>query len=205
MNYGELKTTVEDYLHRDDMTEKIPNFIKLGQARMSHDLNLMMMQDTDLLNYSAGCKDVEMEGCGEILKLLSVRLGGTTLLPQNSLHQNTHKYEQGGSGQPRYYARYGNVMELAPTPDSSGEIEIIFKKRLTAFEDDTDYDEILANYPNIYIYAAMVEATPFIRDESMRVWKRMYDEEVVRLNDLNYDTEWSGAPLQITNIGMDTP
>ena len=34
--YAELKTAIANFLARDDLTDRIPEFISLAEARMSH-------------------------------------------------------------------------------------------------------------------------------------------------------------------------
>lgn len=210
MDYGTLKTTIASYLHRDDLTATIPTFIQLGQARMSHDLDLMAMQTTDSLTVTASVKEVTLPT--DLISLKSVRIpydSGFRTLQQTSLVGNTQVLEQydGATAAPRYYARYGSIIELTPTPETATTLEIVYKKRFTEFSADVDTDEVLTSYPNIYIYASMLEASPFIMDDKRAVmWKAYYDDEVMKLNALNDDSEWSGAPLQINpSLGVDTP
>lgn len=44
MNYEELKTEVADYLHRTDLTAKIPRFIELAEAYLFRELHIKEMQ-----------------------------------------------------------------------------------------------------------------------------------------------------------------
>ncbi len=42
--YAELKTAVANWLDRDDLTDRIPEFIALAEARMNRVLRLRMME-----------------------------------------------------------------------------------------------------------------------------------------------------------------
>jgi len=207
MDFATLKTILASYLHRDDLTDTIPTFIMLGQNRMSHDLKTMSMQTTATLSATAGTAEVALPtGTLRLHRVQIPHSGGTKALTQKSLTQNDQVYESagGGSDTPIWYARYGTTLELSPIPAEDIDIEIIYSAKFTEFVNDTDTDDLLTDYPNIYIYAAMVEAMPFLKDQTKK-WDEMYMGEVSRLNDLAYDDEWSGAPLQITNLGVDTP
>lgn len=209
MNYGELKTLLASYLHRDDLTDQIPTFITLAQSRMNHDVDLTSLQSKDCVFVVKG--QVEADLPTDFLEMLSLRIpfnGGFRLLQQKSLAQNSQVYEtaSGATGSPLYYARYGNSIELSPTPDASTTLEIVYKQRLAALVNDTDTDELLTNHLNIYIYGAMLEASPFLMDDKRaQVWGGLYENEVKRINDFAEDAEWSGSPMQITNLGTDTP
>jgi hypothetical protein len=206
MNYAALKTTLASYLHRDDLTAMIPTFILLAQSRMSHDLEDPSMQTTATLDVMAAMKEVVLPS--DFLELMSIRIpnsGGYKTLLQRTLVGNTAVLDNGGAtGSPSSYARYGNILELTPIPDSDTTLEIVYRQRIAEFTEDTDTDTLLTVSPNIYIYGAMLEAMPFLSDPS-QVWQSMYIGEVSRLNEIAYTSEWSGSPLEILNLGMETP
>ena len=209
MDFGELKTRVANYLHRDDLTDTIPDFIEQAQARINHDIDTMSMDKAVSLTVTASIKEVTMPT--DILELKSVRIpfaGGVRTLVQRSLVQNSQVLEttDGATAAPLFYARYGDILELTPIPESATTLEIIYKARLASFVDDTDTDFLLTNYPNIYVYASMLEAMPFlIADQRVGIWRDFYKEEVTRINEIAFKEEWSGAPIRISNLGVNTP
>jgi len=209
MNYGELKTLIANYLHRDDLTSTIPTFVTLAQARLNHDIDLTSMQTTDTLTVTAGTTTVALPS--DFLELLSIRIpysGGKRTLQQRSLVQNSQIYESAGgsTAAPTYYARYGSTLELSPTPEADTTLEIVYKQKLAAFSADGDTDTLLTDNPNAYLYASLLEAALYIVDSDLsNAAKGYYDIEIARLIDLNDKAEWSGAPIEQFNLGMDTP
>ena len=211
MDYSTLKTMIASYAHRHDtsFTDRVPTFILLAQARMSRDLDTTLLHDTATLTVTAGTTTVTLPS--DCVELMSVRLAYKSsfrLLQQHSLFNNSQIFESysGSTSAPYYYARYGNTLELSPIPESNTTIDIIYKKKLSGLSDDTDTDAILTNYPNVYIYATMLEATPFlVDDERIDVWGNLYKEEINSINEKSADFEWSGAPLMMKNLGVDTP
>lgn len=211
MDYGTLKTVLQSYLHRDDDTtvNMIATFVKMAQARMSRDLEIPELQATDSLTVTASDTVVSLPS--DCLELCSVRIpykSGYRLVQQNSLFQNSQMLEayNGSTSTPYYYARYGKKLELTPTPESDTTLEVVYRKLIANFTSDTDTDDILTNYPNIYIYASMIEASPFIMDDTRTdTWGSLYKEEVIKINEIGYRSEWSGAPMQIKSLGVDTP
>jgi hypothetical protein len=207
MDYGTLKTLLASYLHRDDLTATIPTFITLAQARLNHDIDLMSMHTTASLAVVASVKEIALPT--DFLEMLSVRVpyeGGFRVVEQRSLAQNGQVFESqlGATGAPRYFARYGTTLEVSPLPEEATTLEIIYKQRLTPFVSDTDTDDMLTYNPNIYVYGAMLEAMPFLKDPNTK-WQELYLGEVERLNEQNDDQQWSGGPIQIFNLGTDTP
>ena len=210
MDYGTLKTTLESYLHRDDLTDLIPTFIQLAQSRMTRDLKTHLLQTTGTVSLTGGTATASLPS--DYASLISIRVpwqGGVRTLQQHSLVQNAQVFEelQGSSGSPLYYAIYNNsTLEITPTPESSVDLQIIYQQRLAAFTLDADTDAILTQFPNIYIYASMLEAAPFIQDDDqIAKWGKFYQGEVDSLNKYSEDAQWSGAPMQIKSLGTSTP
>ncbi len=207
MNYGELKTLIEGYLHRTDQTANLATFITLAQARVNRDLRVPEMESRATLTLASGDRFVTLPS--DYRKMLNVQVaisGGRQLVLPMSLAQMDVEHSILGSGTPRNYSVLGDQLELQPAPGESLEIEIVYQYRLAAFSADADTNDILTDSPNIYVYAAMMEASPFVQaDERMPMWHEMYKEERDRLNEEAEDRELSGGPLQILKMGVSTP
>lgn len=210
MNYGELKALLDGqngYLHRSDLTATIPSFITLAHARVNRDLNIPELESRATADVTAGDRYIALPDDVFFLRNIQISIaGGRQLLMQLSPAQMDVLNSQIVSGEPTSYALYGNQIELQPTPESSATLEIVYQYRLAALSADTDTNDILTNYPNIYVYATMLEATPFIQaDERAGMWHEYYKEERDRINDIGEDRRLSGSPLQIYNLGTSTP
>ena len=210
MDYSTLKTTIASYLHRDDLTSTIPSFITLAQSRVNHDLDITALHESKYLFTATGYGEVSLPSdCLSIMALRLEHSGGYVGLEQYTLAQSAGVLEQrgGAKGTPKYFSRYGDKIELMPTPDDNATLILFYKKRLEAFVDNTDTNDILTNHPNLYIYATMLEAEPFIMsDDRLTVWKDLYMEEINKINESEHDLQWSGAPLKIISPnGGNTP
>ena len=210
MTYGELKTLLAGYLHRKDLTAMIPNFVTLAQARLNHDIRHIMMNGASSIQAIAGTANITLPSDFlHFVRLQVPNAGGYRSLRQQTLEQNATFNESygGGTGVPRYYAIVNmRLAELAPTPEESVTLTCVYRRRLAAFSGDTATDDILTAFPNAYVYAAMVEATPYIQsDTRLGLWKALYDEEMMRIDDVNLEAQWSDSPRSISNPAADTP
>jgi len=210
MNYGELKTLLAGYLHRSDLTAMIPNFVTLAQARLNHDIRHIMMNGSSSINAIAGTANITLPS--DFLHMVRLQVpysSGYRTLQQQTLEQNTAFNESygGGTGDPQYYAIINMTLaELVPTPEENVTLTCVYRRRLAAFTGDTATDDVLTKFPNAYVYAAMVEATPYIQsDKRLGLWKALYDEEMMRIDDVNLEAQWSDSPRSISNPAADTP
>ncbi len=208
MTYAELKTLLAGYLHRTDLTASIPGFITLAHARIMRDLKdpALINRYTDTMTADTRYQaiptatrkllDVQVMTSGGRLPVLPV---STTQM--NSLNQSVYV----GSPAMSYCLR-GRTMEFWPILPAGAELEMLALDRLDQPAADDDTNDILTNNPNIYVYAAMMEACIFIQgDERLPVFNTAYTAEVERINEEAEDYELSGGPIQIMKLGISTP
>lgn len=199
MNYGELKSLLTNYLHRTDVEAMIPNFIVLAQARLKLDLKHINMNVSTTISVTAGDPSITLPTGFLNFSRVRATYGGTTYsLDQQTLEQNANVL-QGAGGPPKFYAVINMTQgEVAPAPTEDTTLSCIYRKGVATFTADSDTDAILTDYPNAYVYAAMIEATPYIRlDKRQPLWTDMYRSFVASLNDASQDAMWSDSPKQI--------
>lgn len=214
MDYGTLKTTLTSYLHRSDLESLIPTFVILAQARMSHDLRdtLFLSVATTTLSVTANDKDVTLPP--DFMGIKSLRVpyaGGVRELQQQSLAQNGQVFGQkaGSPDTPYYYALASlSSIELAPIPVADETLTMVYRQQIANFSElvPTATDTILTRFPNLYIYAALLEAMPYtVNDKRIGTWGSMYESQLDRAKAASQDAEWGESPKQIKSLGMETP
>lgn len=217
MTYAKLKALIASYLHRTDLTDEIVTFIQLAQARISRDLNIKEFETREDFTITAGEAFHILPST--LISLISVDVpyaGGrrplTLMSPTQIDVQKKNPVGPGFSSSglvedtPLYYALYGEEMEIYPTPPEDLVADLIYRSRMAFFSADTDTNTLLTENPNIFIYAAMLEAMPFIQDQkNLAVWTQMYNSEVERLNEVADEWRYSGAPVQIRKLAEHTP
>lgn len=204
-NYGELKTEVEDYTHRTDLTAKIPLFIQLAESRINSDLEDYAMEKRADLVVSERLTDLP----ADMRKILNIEVpisgGRQALMPLSQVQMDT-LYSFITSGTPKNYALFGDQIEIQPTPGEETTFDLLYQYRLAGFSADEETNNILTKYPNIYLYAALLEYALYVQaDERLPAFKDAYGAEVARINDEAYERQMSGGPLQIYNLGTSTP
>lgn len=206
-DYGTLKTKVEDYTHRSDLTDEIPSFIQLAESRINSDLEDFAMESRASYTILSGSRFVTLPS--DMRKLMNVQVavsGGIRPLLPLSLIQMDALHPNLISGTPDHYNIIGDQMEIRDIVGEDTDMEIYYQYRLAGFSDDTDTNDILDKYPNIYLYAALMEWLLFVQgDERMKIFTDAYTAEVIRINDEAEDRKLSGGPIQIINLGTSTP
>jgi hypothetical protein len=106
------------------------------------------------------------------------------------------------NGQPNFYSIVGSEMELSPFPDTTPvstalpNLELAYYQRQTLGPADNDTTPVLAQYPAVYLYGALVQSAPFLRDDArVATWSGLYEAEINGANSEAERARWQGTRL----------
>lgn len=207
MNYGELKTLFREYINRADLDDRLGTFLTMAQARINRDVEAIEMEARATYTTVAGERYITLPTDYRRLRNIQIATsGGRKSLRQLTPEQMDRIHGEVTSGEPADYAVYGNQFEIQPTPPEGTAIEIVYLYRLPIMSADADTNPLLDRNPNVYIYAAMLEVTPFLEaDKRLTTWREFYEAELSALNSEAEEARFSGAPLQILPMGICLP
>lgn len=203
--YDELKSTIADFLNRDDLTSIIPTFIELAESQMSRDIRHWKMESratstTDNQYLTRPSDWVET-------KRLRLTAGGTSTIEYlNSTAMDERRANSKNvGGTPRYYTHIEDQFELWPSPGESLAVELIYFQKIPALSDSETTNWVLDHDPDIYLYGSLLHSAPYLaNDERINVWAQLYSAAVVRLNQEARTQEYSGMGIRMRKKGLDT-
>lgn len=208
-SYDELLTAVENWLARTDLTDRIPEFIALAEAKFNRDLSVRQMEQRSTTTADADSTSPEFISLPTDFRSMRwVRLSSVTGKPHlnylSPVQMTERRYASGNStGQPAYFTILASDIELCPTPDQDYTIEMVYRKFLTPLSDDETSNWLLELAPDLYLYGALVEASAFIgNDERIAVWGQGYQRAVDALNGLHFESGFNAGPLVMTATGV---
>ena len=108
------------------------------------------------------------------------------------------------NGQPTYYSIVGGEMELSPFPDNAAllaqpmpNLELAYYQRLGLGQNPTDSNSVLSFYPACYIYGALIQSAPFLRDDPrVQTWGTLYNNAVTGANAEHERARSAGSRLR---------
>lgn len=167
-SYTNLKAAIADWLNRSDLTTVIDDFIDAAEARFKRDAALWEEVKTTL---SVSADSVALpDGFREPMDLYHD--GGTYYGPIKIVNvaQIAEQRDNagGGTGVPRFaaYVQDGGAVIFAPSPDTTYTLTIRFKRAIDALGASQATNWILTNHPDIYLYGALVESAPYLKDDA---------------------------------------
>jgi len=203
-NYSELKSAIADWLDRTDLTDSIPDFITLAEARHKRDFKLRRMETRVTANTIADTEYYTLPDQYVAMRNIQLNTDPKTSLEYLTPEQMDRIYAGSMKGKPRAYSIIGNDIQLRPIPDSAYEIEILYFKHFTALSDSVPTNEMLTNHPDIYLYGSLVEAEPYLQnDKRIQTWASFYDRAKKDIIDSNERDRHSGvAPTTRVDYGL---
>ena len=88
-------------------------------------------------------------------------------------------------------------------PDSATTLQINYYKKLTALSDTNTTNDILTNYPELYLYASLAESSPFLmQDERLQVWAGLFKDALLSANEASSRGSTTTSPLQMTTLSV---
>ena len=200
--YANLKTEIANYLNRSDLTSYLDTFIDLAESRHARDLRVREMEavDTSITTVSGTQSYTLPTGYLE-MRYVMYQSNPYQFLAYMTPPDFFRVYNEGeGSGTPQYYTIVSDKIYLGNMPDAAQTLELGMFKRPTALSDTNTSNDILNNFPDLYLYAALSESSPFLMaDERLQVWAGLYKEGVKTANESAQRGRTSSAPLQMSS------
>lgn len=170
--YSELQSAVADWLNRADLTNVIPNFITLAEAKFNRELRLR-----DMLCRSTATSSNEYVGMPpDFLEAYSLELDMEDLAAQPALTYigpleakvlKANKIQN----LPRYYTIIDGSFEILPAPTSDTAYQLLYYAKIPSLSNTQTTNWLLTKAPDLYLYSSLLEASPYLKDDQrISIW-----------------------------------
>ena len=199
--YADLKTSVANYLARTDLTDQIPDFISLAERRILREVRIRQMLVSLDLTATAGSNKIALPA--NFLEARDLVVVGNPTKPMNYLSPSalSRNALSSVSGQPANYTILAEEFQLGPSPDFAYTLSLLYFAKPTSLSDDNQSNVLLVNLPDMLLYAALLEAEPYLmNDARLATWVSMYERASVSVEKSNETGQYSGVPLAIKTV-----
>lgn len=178
--YAELKTSIADFLDRDDLTSKTGTFISLAEAEISR--NLRHWRQEKRINTSVNEQYENLPT--DWLRINSVQHAGGGLISSVSASElQSLRAATTTTGKPRYMRLNSNQIELYPVPDQAYVVEVTYLAQTPALTDAAPSNWLLEYAPDLLLYGALKHSAPYLGEDSrLAVWGSLYASGIEALN-----------------------
>lgn len=192
--FAELKSSIADWLNRNDLTSVIPDFISLTEAQMNRSIRHWRMEkrvETTL--------DEQYENLpSDFMETLELTLtDGDMLTLISTADMQRRKRDSVTSGKPKYYRVSSDQFEFYPAPDSSYTLSLQYYGKTPALSDSNTSNWILEYAPDLYLYGSLLQAAPYLgEDARIQTWGTLYASALEAIEQENMTAKYSG-PLKM--------
>ena len=158
MNYTNLQSTLIDYMHRSDLTAKVPTFISLAEAYLFRELNVDSLE-TSITGTTSGSL-ITLPADVSTVNRITVDYAGRAMPLDYS--SQPHNYVR--SGVPLSYWDESGGLRL----DSGGTgyaYTLYYTPSIQALSDANPTNWLLSNAPDLYLSTSQLEAAKFVQDD----------------------------------------
>ena len=194
MNLPALKITIAKFLNRDDLTDMIPTFIELAEARINR---IIRSRNMEYRVTAVIDKQFSMLPA-DFLEMRNIQVNSW---PVTALEYVTPQAADAlranhAAGASRYFSIVGNRLELIPVPGAAITIEMTYFRKVPSLTDTLLENWLLSAHPDVYIYGVLTQAAAYLRDDPT-IWASFFDSAVDEMADDNVRSQFHGTtPVQ---------
>jgi len=191
-SYATLQAAVINWMNRGDIATVVPDFIALAESRIATDVRVRRLLKTATLSTVAG---LGVALPARWLEFKSLHCNGRPL-EFMTLDQLAARFGD-QTGEPFYYSISGETLVFGPVPSDVFSITALYYEQLEPLEISAT-NWLLTSKPNLYLYAALGEASLFVKKpDHAASWAGLYGGIVDAMHTEDSKATHSGAPLVV--------
>lgn len=189
IDYATLKTSIAGWLKRTNLTDRIPDFVSLAEAKLNRDLRVRQMSAV----YQRTTDQNVISLPDDYLAAEKLELDGYTLT-------YTPRWSASGKllglGDGTLYTVIGNSVWIQARIECSTLFKLFYYVRLTPLSDQEPKNWLIEDAPDAYLYGALLQAEPYLKNDSrVQIWQAMYQATIEAMNAQNAAARTSGSAL----------
>jgi len=195
-NYTELQASIASWLHRDDLTAFIPDFIALAEVQLSTDVTAREMETRLPITITAANPYFSLPNDMVEMRRLRLNTEPYQVLKYATPDEIDEDYGTSASQRPAVFTVIGTQAQVAPIPDADYTGELTYKQRIPALSSTNATNWLLTLYPNVYLFASLSAAAIWAEsdDADLAKWTTFYQAGINAINNIEW---YSGTTLRV--------
>lgn len=174
-DYNWLLAAVADWLHRSNLTARIPDWVRMAEAKINRKLNIYAKEIDAPLVAEVGSRLVALPGdFGSPIKLQSRHI--EPRYDFIALEASQLPIDDDSHGLPKFWAIDGPNIAFERPADQAYPLQFRYVQALYLSSTNLT-NPLLEKNPDLYLYGALVHSAPYMRDDPrIAVWKTEFDD-----------------------------
>ena len=195
--YTGLDAAIDGYLHRSDLSDWVPNFIQNAQSKLYRRVMIRDMEKSFEIAVSSGTGAVPSDY--RRMKFAYRSASPVTPLTIVSLDELYDMYpNRTESGVPAVFAREAGNFIYGPAPSDFTMKGVYYQTYTLLSAGGKLTNWYTDNAPEVLLYGALVEASPFIGDdERIPLWNQLFFDALQTVVKEQKGESLSGTPKRV--------
>jgi len=178
--YSELKTSLGNWLNRDDLTAVIPDFIALAEASIARDLRHWKQEKRVITSVDERYENLPNDWLE--IKLIALS-SGKIIQAISSSDMSYRRAQSDAAGVPTFVRVTADQLEFYPTPSEATSVSMQYYARIPALDDANPTNWLLSDAPDVLLYGSLVHSAPYLADDPrIQIWAALYQSAIDKLN-----------------------
>ena len=195
--YNELKASVANWVSRNDLTNEIPDFIRIAESTINKRTKITEYEATDTISVVAGTNKYPLPIDYKTIR--AAWLEGNYNMPLDYRTPTQFQREGGADpGQPAIYTIKSSDIILGPDPGSDFTLNLDYIAMLVPLSDTVQQNFLTQTSPDTILFGAVAEAWHFVQNtEKFTIWNAKFNASLEELVLLVEEMRYGGAPLEV--------
>lgn len=191
-NYQQLQASLNRWLHRSDMAIVIPDLIVLAETRFNRNLRVRQMEK----RLSAPITSETVALPADWLEFVGAPMDGETQF--NYVARDQWDLNVGARNFGSFYTIIGDSILVGSDFAAPVNLRFDYYAKIPALSDEAPTNWLLLDGPDLYMYGALLEAEPYIKNDSrMETWRALLQVALTDLQASNDRAKYSGGTLEL--------
>lgn len=183
MTYDSLTTMVLQYLERSDpaVVEAIPTFITLCEFEIAQEIKTL--GQLTVANFTLTQANPIVAKPARWRKTVSMTAKVNDVAQPIFLRKleylRNYWPDETQTDTPKYYADTDyEHWYFAPTPSEAFEVQVLYYERISPLSSSNQTNWLTQNAPNAMLYGTLLQAMPFLKNDSRAIFQQKYTEAI---------------------------
>ncbi|HWA60862.1 MAG TPA: hypothetical protein VG939_05780 [Caulobacteraceae bacterium] len=174
-----LIASVNDFLNRSDLTATVPDFIRMAEGQLNRTLRVSDMIKATTLAVSTTSAALPADFLGMVSLELPAGTGHPMRYVRPEEARALRQEQYAAAGTPFAWTIAGGNLETVPAPSGSITCNMLYYQAIPPLATNTAGNWLSIKHPDIYLYGALLQAAPYLKDDArVPVWAGLYQQVV---------------------------
>lgn len=177
-SYSELIESVNVWLNRSDVEQSVGTFISLAEAKFNRRIRDYRMVKRSVAEIDTAYFTVPSDWQENI----RFQLNTTPIVTLEYVTPDQAAEEKrlnSGAARPAFFTMIGDEFQLVPAPDGTYDAELTYYSKIPALSSENTTNWLLEAAPDIYLYATLMEAAPYLEEDArVQTWSTLLEQSM---------------------------